>query len=596
MSTFLDLDAELAKGVEKAVERDTGASNAIPGLDLSVAAGRQKVDAKSAAKLRRAMALVDAGKAAEGARLALKVLDENPDLAIANQAVGMALEHLGRLSKALEFYERALQRDPKNPELYQNLGLLASKLGLLPTAEKFMRIYIQMAPKAQNGILHLASILRDQAKFEDAIELLRQAIYADQQNPDLWNALGTAVMESGDAAEAATFHAEALRLRPGYARAHHNLAHVLELQGDVEGALTHFRAALDNPASERDAVITSHGLSHTLLSAGELKEGWEMYRWRLNMHYSFATNYLIPAPPWDGADPSELKGKTLVVVGEQGIGDEVLFANTFADAIRAVGKEGEVRIACEKRLIPLFQRSFPEAVVERHFTVEREGRQHRHAPDLFKDGKANLWTPAGNLCRAFRSDASLFPSEPGFLKADPARVDAFAKQLAALGPGPKVGLLWKSLKMDASRSKHFAPFEMWKPILKTPGAVFINLQYGEAEDELAEAEARFGVKIHQPQDIDLKDDLDGVAALGKACDLVMGPMNATTNLTAAVGGLVWFIRPINVAWTMLGRDEMLWYPGSRTFAGERYRDWVGGMKKMAQAFGEFVENHAKKAA
>ncbi|MCC5981389.1 MAG: tetratricopeptide repeat protein [Oceanicaulis sp.] len=596
MSRLLDLDAELAKGVEQAVERDADTSAAIPGLDLTAATARTKADAKTVAKLRRAMALVDAGKATEGARLALKVLDENPELGVANQAVGMALEHLGRLSKALEFYERALQRDPKNPEIYQSLGLLASKLGLLPTAEKFMRLYLQMNPKAKNGLLNLAAVLRDQAKFDDAIELLRQAIYADQENPDLWNALGTAVMEAGDAAEAATFHAEALRLKPGYGRAHHNLAHVLELQGDVQGALTHFRAALANAESERDSVITSHGLSHTLLSAGELEEGWEMYRWRLDRHYSFATNYLIPAPPWDGADPAELNGQTLVIVGEQGIGDEVLFANTFADAIRAVGKDGEVRIACEKRLIPLFRRSFPKAVVERHFTVEREGRQHRHAPDLFKDGKANLWTPAGNLCRTFRSDASRFPSESGFLKADPARVDAFAKQLAALGPGPKVGVLWKSLKMNAARSKHFAPFEMWKPILKTPGAVFINLQYGEVDEELAEAEARFGVKIHQPQGIDLKDDLDGVAALGKACDLVLGPMNATTNLTASVGGLVWFIRPIAVSWTLLGRDQMLWYPQTRTFAGERYRDWAGGMKKMAQAFGKFIENHARKAA
>jgi len=170
------------------------------------------------------------------------------------------------------------------------------------------------------------------------------------------------------------------------------------------------------------------------------------------------------------------------------------------------------------------------------------------------------------------------------------------EQLAALGPGRTVGILWKSLKMDAARSKHFAPFEMWKPVLKTPGVVFINLQYGEVTEELAEAEARFGVKIHQPQDIDLKDDLDGVAAIGKACDLVMGPMNATTNLTAAVGGLVWFIRPINVAWTMLGEPEMLWYPGSRTFAGERYRDWAGGMKRMAREFSAFVEAHARNAA
>lgn len=596
MTMLLDLDAELAKGVEDVINPSEEAqTTAIPGLDLD-AGPAAKSDPKIAARLRRAMSLVDDGKAAEGARIILKLLDTHPDHPVVNQAMGMALEHLGRLSKALEFYERALQRDPSNAEVYKSLGVLASKLGLLPTAEKFMRIYLKFAPNAKGGTVQLASILRDQAKFEDAIELLRQAIYADPENPDLWNSMGTTVMEAGEAGEAVTFHTEALRLKPGYARAHHNLAHVQGLLGDVENAMFHFRAAVENAESEREHVISSHGLSSILLSAGQLEEGWDMYRWRLNMHYSFATNFLIPATPWDGADPAVLDGKTLAVVGEQGIGDEVLFASTFADAIRAVGEKGQLRIACEKRLIPLFQRSFPEAMVERHYTMEREGRQHRHAPDLFKDGKVNLWAPAGNLCRAFRSSVDAFPAESAFLTPDPQRVGDFAKQLAALGPGPKVGVLWKSLKMNAARAKHFAPFEMWKPILKTPGAVFINLQYGEVDEELAEAEARFGVKIHQLQDIDLKDDLDGVAALGKACDLVLGPMNATTNLTASVGGQVWFIRPIPVAWTMLGQDEMLWYPGSRTFCGERYRDWVGGMKKMAEAFGAFVKTHNKAAA
>ncbi|WP_429912304.1 tetratricopeptide repeat protein [Glycocaulis sp.] len=596
MTILLDLDAELAKGVEDVINPSEEVhTTAIPGLDLE-ASPAAKSDPKVAARLRRAMGLVDDGKAAEGARIILKLLDTHPDHPVVNQAMGMALEHLGRLSKALEFYERALQRDPSNAEVYKSLGVLASKLGLLPTAEKFMRIYLKIAPNAKGGTVQLASILRDQAKFEDAIELLRQAIYADPENPDLWNSMGTTVMESGEAAEAVTFHTEALRLKPGYARAHHNLAHVQGLLGDVENAIFHFRAAVKNAESEREHVISSHGLSSILLSAGQLEEGWDMYRWRLNMHYSFATNFLIPAPAWDGADPAVLDGKTLVVVGEQGIGDEVLFASTFHDAQKAVGPDGELRIACEKRLVPLMQRSFPKALVERHYTVEREGRQHRHAPDLFKDGRANMWAPAGNLCRAFRSSTDDFPSQAGFLTADPERVKAFAKQLAALGPGPKVGVLWKSLKMNAARSKHFAPFEMWKPILKTPGAVFINLQYGDVNEELAEAEARFGVKIHQLQDIDLKDDLDGVAALGKACDLVLGPMNATTNLTASVGGQVWFIRPIPVAWTMLGQDEMLWYPGSRTFCGERYRDWVGGMKKMAEAFGAFVKTHKRQAA
>ena len=161
---------------------------------------------------------------------------------------------------------------------------------------------------------------------------MRQAIYAQPDNADLWNAMGTTVMESGEAGEAVTFHAEALRLRPGYARAAHNLAHALELTGDVEGALTHFKAAIDNAESEPDRVISTHGYSQVLLAAGHLADGWDTYQVRLNMHYSSATNFLIPAKPWDGADPAALAGRTLVVVGEQGIGDEVLFANIFRDA------------------------------------------------------------------------------------------------------------------------------------------------------------------------------------------------------------------------------------------------------------------------
>lgn len=592
MSMLLDLDEELAKGVEGIVNPSEEArTSAIPGLDLD-ASPTVKADPKVAARLRRAMTLVDTGKAAEGARIILKLLDTHPDHPVVNQAMGMALEHLGRLSKALEFYERSLQRDPSNAEIYNSLGLLASKLGLLPTAEKFLRIYLRMAPNARGGVVQLAGILRDQSRFEDAIELLRQAIYAHPESADLWNAMGTTVMESGDAGEAATFHSEALRLRPGYARAHHNLAHALELVGDLEGALTHFEAAIDKAEGEADHVISSHGYSHTLLSAGRLAEGWEMYRMRLNMHYSSATNFLIPARPWDGADPAELAGKTLVVVGEQGIGDEVLFASTFQDTLDALGPDGEMRIACEKRLAPLFQRSFPAARVDRHYTVEREGRQHRHAPDLFKDGKTNMWTPAGNLCRAFRASHDDFPAKPGFLTADPARVDAFRQQLAALGPGAKVGILWKSLKMNAARSKHFAPFEMWKPVLKTPGITFLNLQYGDVGEELAEAEARFGVKIHQPRDIDLKDDLDGVAALGKACDLVIGPMNATTNLTAAVGGECWMIHARPAVWTKLGQPNLPWYPNARSFTCTSYRDFRSVMAAVKSA----LEERTAKAA
>lgn len=596
MSALFDLDTELAAGAEtvKGPIDDLVAPGR--GLDKALETSRTGAKPKIAAQIRRAMSMIDAGKPEAGARLLFKVVAAEPELAVANHAMGIALERLGRLSRALQFYERALERDPKNPELYQNLGHVAVKLGLLPTAEKFMRLHLQLAPHTASGAMNLAAVLRDQAKFADAIEILRQAIYAEPENADLWNALGTAVMESGEAEQAVTFHEEVLRLRPGYSRGHHNLAGVLTLLDDTEGALAHYEAALAHALSGRETVISRHALSNAQLAAGRLEAGWESYLARLDTHYDSATIYLMDGPRWDGADASELEGKTILIVGEQGIGDEILFANVIADAIKAVGPEGEVRLACEARLVSLFQRSFPTVKVDRHYTIEREGRQHRHAPTLWNRDEVDLWLPMGNLCRAFRSSLDSFPDRAGFLVPDPARVAHWRDALAGMGDGPKLGVLWKSLKMDAKRAKHFSPFEMWKPVLKTPGVTLVNLQYGETQDELDAARERFGVTIHQPENIDLKADLDDIASLSAACDLVIGPMNATTNIAAAAGAGVWFIRPCLTSWTMLGAREMAWYPQTRTFAGARYRDWTGAMKSVAAALADHVGARAEDAA
>jgi spore coat polysaccharide biosynthesis protein SpsF len=68
---------------------------------------------------------------------------------------------------------------------------------------------------------------------------------------------------------------------------------------------------------------------------------------------------------------------------------------------------------------------------------------------------------------------------------------------------------------------------LWRPVLEAPGVTFVNLQYGDCDEEIALAKAEFGVDIWQPPGIDLKQDLDDVAALCCAMDLIVGFSNAT---------------------------------------------------------------------
>ncbi len=101
-------------------------------------------------------------------------------------------------------------------------------------------------------------------------------------------------------------------------------------------------------------------------------------------------------------------------------------------------------------------------------------------------------------------------------------------------------------------------------MLNVPGVCFVNMQYGDCAEEIAEARARLGVEIWTPPGVDLKDDLDEVAALSCALDLLMGPANATSNIAAACGAPVWLIST-PAAWPRLGTDRYPWYPTVRVF-------------------------------
>ncbi|MFX9246881.1 flagellar protein FlbA, partial [Acinetobacter baumannii] len=74
----------------------------------------------------------------------------------------------------------------------------------------------------------------------------------------------------------------------------------------------------------------------------------------------------------------------------------------------------------------------------------------------------------------------------------------------------------------------YSPFELWAEVLTTPGARMVNLQYGDSAEEVARAKAEFGIDLWTPPGIDLKNDLDDLAALCLALDVVIGPATATT--------------------------------------------------------------------
>jgi tetratricopeptide (TPR) repeat protein len=568
--------------------RDAAETRRIP--TLAAATGAR---AKQTALLQRALKLADsdAKKALELAQKALAMDDAMPQ---AHHIVGLLHDKLGVISTALEHYEAAWKLDPEDAEIYQNMGLAAWKLGMLEAAERFFRISRMKEPGRVDSAINLAGVLRDQSRFDDAIEILRQTIFANERNADLWNVLGSVLLESGDPTQAETFYREALSIRPDFGRAWHNLAYALDMHGDLEGALHAYDTALACAAAPSDEATMRHGRAFTLLSAGRLRDGWDEYDVRLKPALTQAVIFAIPAQRWD-RDPAKLAGKRVLLVGEQGLGDEVLFLNAAADLVRALGPNGHLLIACAERLIPLVARAFPNATIGAHKTFSAEARKFRTAPWLESVGGCDLWTPMGDPVCVFRRDPADFPQHDGFLKADPVRIAEMRSKLRALGPGLKVGIVWKSMLMTASRAKYFSPFAQWAPVLKTAGVQFVNLQYGAVDAELAQAQSELGVTIHQIEGLDVKDDLDGVAALGAALDVSIGPMTASINLAAAAAGECWVLA-YEKHWPGLGSGRMLWYPNARAISPPGWGQWDAAMRQTAALLAERAAAGASKAA
>ena len=590
MADAFNLETELAAGAEQAKrtvekERENAARNLAAALE---GAGKTSAPpAKVVGLLRRAVRIMDEGRegAAKGARLCMKALDAAPDFALANHAMALCLERLGRLSSALTFYERAWKLDPSDAEIYLNLGMVAWKLDMLEAAEKFLRLHNKMAPRSAAGVGNLAGLLRDMQKFEDSVELLRAAIYADADNAELWNSLGTTLLESGEPEQAITFYQEAARLVPEYARAHYNMAFALDLLGETETAITHFRKALSLEPKPEDKVTMEHGLSMALLSVGQMEEGWALYERRMHPLYKKRVLFAAEAPYWSGAEPEAVRGKRLLLVGEQGLGDEVMHVGALEEAFDLVGPDGAVGLVCEKRLTDIMARSFPRLeFVGRHATIFKEGVQIRGLLDAESEFQPDFWAPLGSLQRALRPGPESFPEDAGaYLTPDPDRVEALRRQVEALPEGLRIGFTWKSKLMKGNRTKYFSPFELWRPVLETPGCTFVCLQYGDVDDELARCARDFGVTIHRIDDLDLMNDLEGVGVLGSLLDVSIGQHNTSLSLAAAYGGETWILSPGRTQWTMFGTDRLPWSPGSSLFKPDAFRDFADPVGQIAQA-------------
>jgi len=566
-----DAKASFLKHIEKRVK--SGKYKSSKNLD----------NKKLVVTLRRALKCFKRMEYPEAISLSMEATKIDAESLQAHQILAMSLEAVGELNKAISVYQRTIELDPTDADSYLNLGLLAWKMKMYEVSEKFFRIFLTMKPESSSGVINLAGTLRDQGRLEDAVDLLKMELFKKPEEHELWNSLGTVVMEQGKYEEAVTFYEETLRLKPDYARGYHNMGYTVHHLGKTQEAHDCYSEGLKLMGKSPDQVESLHGRALTRLELGDLEGGFR--EWEVRNDPLFRSSMQMPfdAEYWIDQD---VRGKKLLVMGEQGIGDEIAFANAIPDLIKHVGPEGKVFIAVDKRLVDLLQRSFPEAIVDTHTSITHNSRLVRFCPWINDHGGCDYYVTMGSTLPHFRKKIEDFPVGADFMVPEPRKVAHFRAELEKLGPGPYVGVCWKSMSVLGNRAKYYSPMEQWGPILRNKDATFVNLQYGDCQEQIDEAQELYGVKIHQ-MDLDLKDDLDTNAALCQALDLTISAPTAAAAISASVGTETWFVT-IGKVWPMLGTDHFPWYAKTRVFYPEEYANWKENMTTTGAALEEFV--------
>lgn len=535
------------------------------------------------------------GRLSDAADAYVEALRLTPQDAQLLNNFGLLLQAMGQIDDAATCFDAATALNPGFAEAHDNLGSLRLSQGRPAEAETHHLAALACRAEFAGAWNNLGNARRALGRGDRALPAWRNALALDPGRAETWSNLGNALREGERMATAEACHRRAVRLAPGLATANNNYGYVLQGRLRPAEAARWFRRALTlDPAygeawsnlglawqrtgearAERgydralllnpDLGLARFNRGLLRLEQGDLAEGWPGYGWRFSSG-QVGRGRQPAMPPWRGEDPARLR---LLVWGEQGVGDTLLFASMLDDLVaRARGVVVEV----DRRLVALFARSFPRALV-RAETVDSTGRETLAVPDCDRH------VPIGSLARVYRGRLGGFPPRPSWLVPDADLVARWAERLAALPAGLKIGIAWRSQMMTEERRAAYLPLDRWGPLFAVPGIQFVTLQYGAVEDEIRETERQVGIRLHRWDDLDLKDDFDGVAALVANLDLVVAPAVSAGELAGALGVPVW--RFGSRDWTQLGVGVRPWFPSQRLFQPRPGEGLDGAMAAMA---------------
>ena len=447
----------------------------------------------------------------------------DPNDASLHYNLAKALSDIGNDKDALIHHKRAVALSPNNPEAWLSFGKTASNLGYHEDALVCYGNALNLNPNYVDALINKGATFKELKRYEEAIVFAEYALSINPNLIEAWLNKGVALKMLQRYDEAITHYDRALSLKPDYAEAW-------------------YHKALIN------------------LFMKKYETGWEIYDWRLKTKDFQPTMIIDRLVPWDGSHC-----KHLLIFSEQGIGDNIFYASMINLVKNRVEK---ITISIDIRLLSILSRSFSEIKFI-----------DKNAPlDI---GLFDAQISFGSLPVVLKVNPNRDERRIPYLMDDDTLTKAiktkpyFKKQL-------KCGVAWKSSnqKFGKNKSIHLSEFN---DIFQINGYDFINMQYGDNQDEIKDLEENQGVKLITVDGIDLFKNIDGLLSIIQLCDLIITTSNVTAHLAGALGKKTHLLVPFSAGRIWYWHDEVIssWYPNTLLYSQDQDFRWNNAINSIA---------------
>lgn len=437
------------------------------------------------------------------------------------------------LNDCLDIFNGILNLDRGAPAILFLIATALMKKEYNALAIEIYKLVIEKDPSQWNAWLNLGYcykkdeyVLEAREAFKKALEVKRKSGVKEEEAPTLIN-LGTTYIAQGQPREALKYIEEALKLEPN------------NQEGLWNGSLAQ-------------------------LELGNYEKGWQWYSSGVRTEEGVKRNYgAEEMPEWDGSE-----GKTIVVYGEQGIGDEIMFASMIPDLIEK--KKCKVIFDAHPRLYKIFRNSFKEVAVYGTRKDKEISWPFYH--------KIDACIPLASCGKFLRNKKEDFPGLP-YLKADSELVRKTCELLEPYSDKPRIGISWKGGTKKTNLRERTIKLKQFLPLFKNIDAHFFSLQYTEeAIKQIEKFEKEFGITIHHWQD--MIDDYDETAALVSQLDFVISVPQSVVHLAGALGTPTIQLTPKQAMWQMgVYGEDMPWYECIKNIWQKTNGDWDGVIKQ-----------------